>query len=74
MKVKADDGRVYIPKEKREKYGDSFELIDRGDKMILYPVPDDPLQALRDEVGDVDKSVKELKEEARETAMELAGR
>jgi bifunctional DNA-binding transcriptional regulator/antitoxin component of YhaV-PrlF toxin-antitoxin module len=73
MKVEADDGRVYIPKKTREKHGTKFELIDRGDKLILFPMPEDPLEALREEVGEIDKSVKELKKEARKTMMEQAG-
>lgn len=74
MKVDAGDGKIYIPKEKRDRLGTEFELIDRGDKLILIPWEEDPLEALRDEVGDTEKSVKELKEGALETAMEEAGR
>lgn len=74
MKVDAGDGKIYIPKEKRDRMGSEFELIDRGDRLILIPLEDDPLEALRDEVGDVGKSVKEIKSDALEKAMEEAGR
>jgi|APHM01.1.fsa_nt_gi SpoVT / AbrB like domain. len=74
MTVSADDGRVYIPKKMREKFGERFHIVDRGDKIVLVPVSDNPLKALRDEFKDVDKSVEELKEEALETAMQEAGR
>ena len=74
MKVDADDGRIYLPKETRDRMGTEFELIDRGDKIILIPIEEDPLEAMRDEVGDIDKSVEELKKGAMETAMEEAGR
>lgn len=74
MKVDADDGRIYLPKETRERMGTEFELIERGDKIILIPVEDDPLEAMKDEVGEIDKSVKELKEGAMKEAMEEAGK
>lgn len=74
MKVDADDGRIYLPKETRDRMGTEFELIDRGDKIILIPIEGNPLEAMRDEVGDIEKSVKELKEAAMEEAMEEAGR
>ncbi|MFB6100839.1 MAG: AbrB/MazE/SpoVT family DNA-binding domain-containing protein [Candidatus Nanohalobium sp.] len=74
MEVNADDGRIYIPKEIREKRGTEFELIDRGDKIILIPIEDDPLEAMRNELGDIEKSVDELKKGAMETAMEEAGK
>ena len=73
MKVEADDGRIYLPKETREKHGTKFEMIEMDDRIILFPIPEDPLEALREEVGNTDKSAKQLKEEAMETAMELAG-
>jgi bifunctional DNA-binding transcriptional regulator/antitoxin component of YhaV-PrlF toxin-antitoxin module len=64
MLVDADDGRIYLPKELRERFGSRFELVDRGDRLALVPVADDPLDALRDEFddaeiapGDVDEAV-----------------
>ena len=74
MKVDADDGRIYLPKETRDRMGTEFELIDRGDKIILLPVPDDPLEELHEEWKDVEKSVKELKKQALEEGMDQAGR
>jgi len=74
MVTRADDGRVYIPKDLRDKFGDRFHIVDRGDKIVLLPVSDDPLETLREEVESVDKSVEELKEDALETAVEEAGR
>jgi len=73
MEVDATDGRIYLPKELREKYGDQFRLVERGDQLVLLPVADDPLGALRDEFADVDKSVQELREDARASAIEDAG-
>lgn len=74
MKVKADDGRIYLPKELRDDFGDEFELIDRGDRLVLVPVPEDPLAALRDEAEESEKSAREFKESALEEALEEAGR
>ena len=71
MVTEADDhGRVYLSKEIRNKHGDRFQIVDRSDRIILIPVADDPLEAVSDAVGDAfeDKSVAELKREAREAA------
>lgn len=73
MKVDADDGRIYLPKELREKFGEQFELIDRGDRLVLIPIAEDPLAALRDEFEDVDKTVDELTRAATEEALDEAG-
>jgi bifunctional DNA-binding transcriptional regulator/antitoxin component of YhaV-PrlF toxin-antitoxin module len=74
MEVDADDGRIYVPKRLRKKFGDRFELVDRGDRLVLIPLSDDPLSTLREEFTDVDESVAELRESAREEAVEDAGR
>ena len=73
MKVKADDGRIYLPKKLREEFGDEFELIDRGDRLVLVPVPDDPLSVLREEAEKSEKSARELKESGLKQALEEAG-
>ncbi|SNZ13138.1 hypothetical protein SAMN06269185_2055 [Natronoarchaeum philippinense] len=73
MEVEAGDGRVYLPQKLRDKFGDRFELIDRGDRIVLLPVADDPLEALRDEFDDVDESATELRGRARQDAIDDAG-
>lgn len=73
MRVEADDGRIYLPKALREEFGESFELIDRGDRLVLVPLPDDPLAALREEAAASEKSVDELREEALDEALAEAG-
>ena len=73
MKVKADDGRIYLPKKLREEFGDEFELIDRGDRLVLVPVPDDPLSVLREEAEKSEKSARVLKESGLKQALEEAG-
>jgi len=73
MEITAKDGRIYLPKELRSKFGETFELVDRGDKLVLIPVADDPLAALRSEFAEVEKSSRELKESALDEALEEAG-
>ncbi|MFB6202907.1 MAG: AbrB/MazE/SpoVT family DNA-binding domain-containing protein [Candidatus Nanohaloarchaea archaeon] len=73
MATSAGDGRVYIPKELREKYGEKFHVVDRGDRIVLVPVSGEPLEALRDEFSGVEGSVEELKDEALDAAVEEAG-
>ena len=73
MEVSADDGRIYLSKDLREKFGNRFELVDRGDRLVLIPIDEDPLAALQAEFADVDKSVAELREEARDEAIDTAG-
>lgn len=73
--TKLDDrGRLTLPKELRERYGDHYRVIDLHDGIKLVPVADDPLDALRDEFADVDKTAEALRESARDTALDGAGR
>ena len=73
MDVDAEDGRIYLPKRLREKFGDQFELVDRGDRLVLVPVAEDPLEALREEFRDVDGSTAELKQGALDDTLGEAG-
>ena len=73
MRVIASDGRVYLPKEIREKFGERFELLDRGDRLVLVPLPEEPLAALREEARGTDKTVDELKTGALAEALDEAG-
>jgi bifunctional DNA-binding transcriptional regulator/antitoxin component of YhaV-PrlF toxin-antitoxin module len=69
-----DRGRLTLPKEIRERYGDRYHVVDVHDGVKLIPVADDPLDALRDEFTDVEKTAEELRDEAREAALDEAGR
>lgn len=69
-----DRGRLTLPKELRERYGTRFHIAELHDGIKLIPVEDDPLEALRDEFGDVEKSADELRESARDAALDEAGR
>jgi bifunctional DNA-binding transcriptional regulator/antitoxin component of YhaV-PrlF toxin-antitoxin module len=71
----ADDrGRIVIPREIREKYGDRYRVVELRDRIELVPVADDPVEGLRDAVGDAfeGKSIDEIKREARDTARDEA--
>ena len=69
-----DRGRLTLPKEIRERYGERYHIVQLHDGIKLVPVADDPLDALRDEFVDVDTSVDELREDARKAALDEAGR
>jgi bifunctional DNA-binding transcriptional regulator/antitoxin component of YhaV-PrlF toxin-antitoxin module len=69
-------GRLYIPKKVREKYGEKYHIVTYEDRIELIPVADDPLAAVREAAGGLrDASVEEIREaigaeaktEARET-------
>ncbi|WEL17741.1 MULTISPECIES: AbrB/MazE/SpoVT family DNA-binding domain-containing protein [unclassified Halorhabdus] len=69
-----DRGRLTLPKEVREEYGETYYVVSLHDGIKLVPVADDPLGALRDEFSDVEKTASELREGARAGAIEEAGR
>lgn len=69
-----DRGRLTLPKELRERYGDRYHVVELNDGIKLVPIADDPLEALREEFADVEGTAEELREEARETALDEAGR
>lgn len=69
-----DRGRLTLPKELRDRYGDHYHIVELHDGIKLIPVASDPLEALRDEFEDVDASSDELREDARNGALDEAGR
>lgn len=68
-----DRGRLTLPKELRERYGDQYHVVDLHDGIKLVPVDDDPLSALRMEFSDVDRTAAELRARGRETGLDEAG-
>lgn len=55
-------GRLYIPKEVREKYGEKYHIVQYEDRIELIPVADDPLTAVREAAGDLrDASTEEIR-------------
>jgi bifunctional DNA-binding transcriptional regulator/antitoxin component of YhaV-PrlF toxin-antitoxin module len=69
-----DRGRLTLPKEVRERYGDRYHIVQLPDGIKLVPVAADPLETLRDEFADVEQSGTELREGARSTGLDEAGR
>jgi bifunctional DNA-binding transcriptional regulator/antitoxin component of YhaV-PrlF toxin-antitoxin module len=66
MVTETDDrGRLYLPKGLRDRHGERF-------RVVLIPVDDDPLGAVRDAVGGqlAGRSVAELKRETRTAVRE----
>ena len=75
MSVETDShGRLYLSAELREKYGEKFHVVAYEDRIELIPIDDDPLQAVRDEIGDAleGTSREELREEALDRAKQEA--
>jgi bifunctional DNA-binding transcriptional regulator/antitoxin component of YhaV-PrlF toxin-antitoxin module len=67
-------GRLTLPKELRTRFGDRYHIVELPDGIKLIPIDPDPLAALRDEFADVEENATELREEAREAALDEAGR
>jgi bifunctional DNA-binding transcriptional regulator/antitoxin component of YhaV-PrlF toxin-antitoxin module len=68
-------GRLYIPKEVREKYGERYHIVTYEDRIELIPVADDPLAAVRAAAGELrNASVEEIREDIEDEAKEVARR
>lgn len=77
MTTETDDrGRIYLSKDLRDRHGERFRVVDLPSRIVLVPVDDDPLQAVRESVGPVfeGKDIDELREDARATIAEEARR
>lgn len=61
-------GRLYLPKDVRERFGSEYRVVELPNYVALFPVAEDPLQAVQDAVGDVlaDRSIEELQTAARQ--------
>jgi hypothetical protein len=47
-----DQGRISLPEEIREEYGDRYRVVGLPTCVALFPVDDDPLSGLQEAVGD----------------------
>jgi bifunctional DNA-binding transcriptional regulator/antitoxin component of YhaV-PrlF toxin-antitoxin module len=55
-------GRLYIPKEVRQEYGERYHIVTYEDRIELIPVADDPLAAVREAAGGLrDASVEAIR-------------
>lgn len=65
-----DRGRIVIPREMRERHGERYRVIELRDRIELVPLSADPIEGLRDAIGDTfeDTSIAEIKQAAREAA------
>jgi len=73
MVTETDDrGRLYLPKDLRDRHGERFRVVDLPSRVVLIPVNDAPLEAVRDAVGGqlAGQSVAELKRETRSAVRE----
>ena len=67
-------GQVSIPAEVRHRWGTSTVAIeDEGDRIVLRPVPDDPIAALRGSLSDLrtDVTATEAVRAARDEDIEI---
>ncbi|WP_418286761.1 AbrB/MazE/SpoVT family DNA-binding domain-containing protein [Halorubrum sp. DTA46] len=60
-----DQGRLTLPADLRDQYGDRYYIVDLDDSIKLIPVVEDPLDALRDEFTGITRSASNLREETR---------
>ena len=67
-------GRLTIPPEIRERYGERYQIVQLHSGTKLLPIDDDPLEALRSASGDVETTSEELRQEARNEALDEDGR
>ena len=77
MTVQTDSqGRLYLSSELRERYGEQFHVVEYDDRLELIPIDEDPLGAVRDEIGDSldGVSIETLRNEAHERARREAKR
>lgn len=57
-------GRLYLSKDVRERYGERYHVVEYEEKIELIPIADDPLAAVRDAAGELRDAPGEAIEEA----------
>jgi len=62
-----DRGRIYLPKDVRDRFGDEYRIVEFPSHVALFPVDEDPLEGIRAAVGDAFEAddADQLKAEAR---------
>lgn len=62
-------GRLSIPREIRERYGEKYHIVPCEDRVELIPVADDPLAAVREAAGELrEVSAEEIQAEIQAAA------
>jgi bifunctional DNA-binding transcriptional regulator/antitoxin component of YhaV-PrlF toxin-antitoxin module len=61
-------GRLYLPKDVRDRFGDRYRIVELPTHVALFPVDEDPLAGVRAAVDDAfaDTDTDDLKATARE--------
>lgn len=61
-------GRIYLPKDVRERFGETYRIVELPGHVALFPVDEDPLAGLRAAVGNAfdEDDAADLRTEARE--------
>lgn len=68
-------GRIYLSKDVREKYGEKYHVVEYEEKIELIPIADDPLAAVRNAAGEFrDASHEEIEDAIADQAARDAGR
>lgn len=58
MRISADEhGRISLPMEIREEFGDEYRVVKLPNRVTLLPVDENSLEGLRDAVGDAFEEV-----------------
>jgi len=57
-------GRLYLSKDVREKYGEKYHVVEYDEKIELVPIADDPLAAAREAAGELQDAPHEEIEDA----------
>jgi len=53
MGTTADErGRIYLPKDVRDRYGDRYRIVELPTHVVLLPIDDDPIEGVHEAVGD----------------------
>jgi len=75
MTIQTDSqGRLYLSADLREQYGKKFHVVEYENRLELIPIDEDPLTAVREEVGEsLDRvSRKQLRQDGLERARQEA--
>jgi bifunctional DNA-binding transcriptional regulator/antitoxin component of YhaV-PrlF toxin-antitoxin module len=68
-----DQGRLYLPKSTRERYGTRFRIVGTRRGIRLVPGPEDPVEGLREAMSGVKgASLERLREQASKAARDDA--